>query len=233
MLLPLGGSLLAACLLTPSANAAGVARVHDDVHIRGAVVGGPSWFYYEAPLNTEVVHKGQSIASALGLEVALGGTVLPGFVVGGVLMVNVQPFPHYANPKVGQGWDESSNSAGGILAFARLYPNPSRGFFVDVALGPAGVQARSETTIPPSPRSELLCPAVFPSCWEDNQPTKLEVKESSKLGIGFGVGSGYDFWLADQFSLGLAARMNVVYANGSGRQYLYLVPTLGLEATYQ
>lgn len=232
-LLPLGGGVLAACLLASSAQGAGAARVHDNVHIRGALLGGPSWFCYEAPLNTQVVHKGQSVASALGMEVALGGTVLPGLTVGGVLMVNLQPEPHYVNSEVGQGWDESRNSAGGVLAFARLYPNPSQGFFLDLALGPAVVQARSETTIPPGPRSAVLCPVVFPSCWDDNQPKTLEVKESSKLGIELGLGSGFDFWLADQFSLGLAARMNIAYARGSGRQYLYLVPTLGIEATYQ
>lgn len=228
-----GGGVLGMCLLAASAQAAGAARTHDDVHIRGAFLGGPSWFYYEAPLNTNLTHQGQSIAPALGLEVALGGTLLPGLVLGGVLTVNTQPRPNYANPEVGQGWDESSNGAGGIMAFGRWYPNPTGGFFVDVAFGPASVQARSETTIPPNPRAEILCPVVFPSCWDDNEPTKLEVKESSKLGVGLGFAAGYDFWIAEQVSLGLVARMNVAYASGSGRQYLYLAPALALEATYQ
>jgi hypothetical protein len=207
-------------------------RVHDGVYAHAGLLGGPGFVTYDAPMSTDVQHRGQATGTTFGLELSLGGTLPGGVVVGGMLLAHSQSEPSFDDPTVTQGWDSTTNGVGGIALFARFYPNPRGGFHVDALLGPASHRTRHEREIPPPPLTAITCPVIFPACWDDNQPRKLEATETSR-GYLLGLGAGYELWITNQFSLGLAARMDYAHTWSGARSYTFLMPALVVGGTYQ
>jgi hypothetical protein len=94
--------------------------------------------------------------------------------------------------------------------FVDFYPHPSKGFHAQFALELA-VQFESDT------KGNAIKPAAF--------------------GFAQSVGTGYEWFIGDEFSLGLFGRMalgRVVRTPTSGdERMLWIIPEVGISATYQ
>jgi hypothetical protein len=220
--------VLASLLATANhAHAAGAPYRHDRLYVHGEIVAGPSWLSYRAPLNTGVIHSGEASGKNLGLVAAVGWTLPSGLVLGGALLIQVQPEPSFDNPSVKRGWDDTSAGVAALAALARLYPNPRAGLHFELLAGPASYRVRQRAHID---GPGLACPVVFPECWDDHTRT-LEKQERS-AGVLLGAAAGYDFWLSHRFSLSITARFSYARTWSDESRYTLWLPTLGIGGTW-
>jgi hypothetical protein len=166
---------------------------------------GPGWYKEEI--------SGQELGTASGVTgmfaIQLGGTLFPGFVLGGGLVGN-----NMVNPK----WKDSSGATSTtsdmslglseIQIFAAYYPDPHGGLHL---LGSAGYGSLSMTI--------------------DN--TSYDV---NMAGLVVGGGIGYDFWVSSQWSLGpmfvVTHGMLNGTSNNSDYKATFTAPVLAFTATY-
>ena len=137
-------------------------------------------------------------------ELALGGTPIPGLVIGGGLFGVIAGSPMYGFTTRGV----NINIAGGSIyseiigPFVDVYPKPSRGFHFMAALGPAGISESSGGT-------ERLCYRNPPGCESVSTPST----PYSGVGVGFVAGVGYEAFVADHWSIGGIVRIMYTYGN--------------------
>jgi hypothetical protein len=141
----------------------------------------------------EIRGRNRGIA-AIG-ELAVGGTVGEGWVIGGGL---------YSADMVASTFKRGDDGAGGVPAeldpelrnlallgpFFDWYSNPERGFHFQAALGIA-----------------TLTPRVF------GDPA-TERSEYLAIGGGLMLGAGWDFWVDEDWSVGVLARTTVAVLTG-------------------
>lgn len=215
--LSLGASVLAASLAITgvagaqeapppgaSAEGAGGARTHDGFFMRlGLNFGYMSMTETYNYSNAEFEVSG----SAVGFDLILGGTPVPGFVIGGGLFGLTSSKP---NAKVGnvEGELDGSMLFAGMGLVLQYYFNPNDGFHLQGLLGFGALDYVSS-----SGQSG------------GNDPT----------GPFFGLGLGYDFWVADQWSIGPFVRvlmaMTSVEAGSAKAEQSYFSPTIGAAFT--
>ncbi len=161
-------------------EAAAGAHVHDGFYLRGSF--GPG--FHSTKLETD--RGGDPASKASGPSVAgdfmIGGTPLPGFVIGGAMMGDFAP-----DPKVSVGGDETNgdfveSSAGYLTVFVDVYLERKRGFHFGGAAGYMGHTLDDK-----------------------NDPTD---QEETHEGFGGAVWCGYDVWVASEWSLGGMLRVN-------------------------
>jgi hypothetical protein len=160
---------------------------------------------------------GGIVGASLASEIAIGGTPAPGLVLGGGIWLD-QTGSHQTHdlkvngasmPNV--GFD--SLTLGLIGPFADFYVNPRSGFHVQGALGIAWVTVGGG----------------------DKGPHDYDQVLG---GLGFMVGGGYEWWIAEQWSLGGVVRMlygSVQSDRQSGDQWSYkafAIPEVAFVATY-
>ncbi len=123
-------------------------------------------------------------AGAVALEIAFGGTPFPGFVVGG----GIFGASTASQPSLSQGGktvtiDRATVSMLGL--FVDWYPNPKDGWHVQGAVGPTALQLTAQAG------------------------------GNSLNGTGFGalVGGGYEWFVSEQWSIGILGRLQ--YASPS------------------
>jgi hypothetical protein len=182
--------------------------VHDGFFARLAV--GPGLFRAGTGSSSDTRHFSGGAVSG---ELALGGTLGAGFVLGGSVLVN-RVFALSSKDDVIDGDEPSLDGVSFTLdvlgMFADFYPDPKSGLDFHLFLG-TGVLA---TTRPGNPG----------------------VDDPSGLVVSGGV--GYDWFVAEQFSLGVHARLtagtlNVVESVGSSTTSVTtLVPALLAAGTY-
>ena len=132
----------------------------------------------------EVNARGGGVA----LEIALGGTVAPGLVIGGgIYSVSIGRTTWETN--IENSFSDGNEITGGEGAMSMLgvildfYPNPRGGFHIQGGLGIGALALEKD------PDSD------FPGeDWEGG-------------GGGLMFGAGYEFWVSDQWSLGGIARV--------------------------
>lgn len=179
-----------------AAPAAGV-REHDGFYARLGI--GPGFV-----LGSSKLDKGGAEADvsgfALATELAFGGTVAPGLVIGGGSFSMVVPAPSYA-PDTGDEVDAGTHHVSGIGPFVDYYFDPSGGAHVQAALLLSGIYIQEK----------------------DDQPS------GSGFGFGAMLGGGYELWVGEQWSIGPLVRIvyyrDQVEASGSGTN---IESTLGL-----
>jgi hypothetical protein len=144
-------------------------------------------------------------------DVMLGGSPMPGFVLGGALISH-----QILNPTIKAGGstqqtigsDISLNLAT-IGLFTAIYPDPRSGFNFHALLGYSEV-----------------------SITVDHQTTNRD----NPTGPSFMAGVGYDFWVSDQWSIGPDFRIAYSEAKSDHDGYTskvsFLAPTLSFTATY-
>jgi hypothetical protein len=152
-------------------------------------------------------------------DLALGGTVAPGWVVGGgiysldlvasTLRINesaVEPIPAEIDPGL--------RSLALIAPFVDWYPNVRGGFHVQAALGLA-----------------TLVPRVF------GHPATSQ-SDYAAVGGGLLIGTGWEWWVADEWSIGVLTQLGVRVLRGeddTGRNWTHLItnsPSLCVSLTY-
>lgn len=121
-------------------------------------------------------------------EIAFGTTIAPGFALGGGIYGTTIPEPEYE--ALGQTETGGAVGASTLALFGDYYINPEKGFHLQ---GAAGYTLLTSTK-------------------GDNYPGE----DSSGGGFGLLVGAGYDWWVGEQWSLGLLGRVHYVSGTVTG-----------------
>jgi hypothetical protein len=165
------------------------ARRHDGFYLRlglGAGLVRSEVDFDNGIISEEVKARGGGVA----FELALGGTVAPGLVIGGgIYSVSIAEI-NWRSPAAGDfsedGGDEIDGGEGAISVLGVMidfYPNPRGGFHVQGGLGIGALSLKNDED------------SDFPGeDWEGG-------------GGGLMLGVGYEFWVSDQWSLGGIARV--------------------------
>jgi hypothetical protein len=143
----------------------------------------------------------------VGFDLMFGGSPVEGLAIGGALMVN-----QTRDPKIDLG-GTSVDSKGtlyvsGVGVFGDFYPDPHGGLNIQALVGYSAVSFTDDN-----------------GNSSNNDPT----------GLLLGAGVGYDFWVADEWSIGPIAR--VLYGNmkyeafGAKVTYSYVYPSIGVGFT--
>jgi len=188
------------------------AHLHDGFYFRGGLGVG----FVASGTVTPPGDAGDVSLSGTGpaLELAFGGAVSPGVVLGGGIYGASVPSPSYSQG--GVSVDGGSAVISSLGPFIDWYPNPHEGFHVQASIGYAVVTA-----------SKGSGDIAFPP------------KDQSGSGYSLLGGLGYEWWIADQLSFGVLARVQYVSAStkGSGdtdsTSVRFVVPALMGTITYQ
>lgn len=165
----------------------------------------------------------------VALDIAIGGTVAPGFVLAGVLLTSSAVTPRSTNARGGytfattdQPFEFGSSSLAGIGLLADWYIDPKKGWHILGALAIAGFAMDDS----PSHHSEVTVSGT----------TEVpNVKNHSAGGGSFTFGGGYEWWIADQWSLGPLLRFTYASTDNKddGWSHRAWSSALLLGGTYQ
>jgi hypothetical protein len=138
----------------------------------------------------------------------IGGTLFPGFVLGGGLVGNSMSKPETEDS--GEVFDTSDASLGlgELQVFALYYPMPERGLHLLVSAGYGSLSVSEGYS---------------------SRDLKME-------GLVLGGGVGYDFWVSPQWSLGPAFVLTYGSLNSTDdsfdRSGTFVAPVIAFTATY-
>jgi hypothetical protein len=195
------------------------ARVHDGFYFRVAA----GFAAYDERLSSDDSALGGSVeARNRGIvsvsDLAIGGTVAPGWVVGGGIysldLVASTLRVSSDAAAVPDELDPGLRSLSVIAPFVDWYPNVRGGFHAQAALGLA-----------------TLTPRVFAH-------PATEKSEYIAIGGALLLGTGYEWWVADEWSIGVLAQLGLRVLRGKDDgdvAWTHLVtnsPTLCVSLTY-
>jgi hypothetical protein len=190
------------------------AHVHDGFYMRVASGFGVMDERLSASGN-----KGRNRGMATVGELSFGGTLGSGWVLGGgiysadLIASTYKSAPGSPN-SVPLELDPELRGLALIAPFFDWYPNPARGFHFQAALGLA-----------------TLTPRVF------GDPA-TEQSEYLAVGGALMLGTGYEWWVADEWSLGILTRTTVAVLGGKDEaavRWVHIIttsPSLLLSLTY-
>ena len=195
------------------------AHVHDGFYLMAA----PGFGVYDERLESgrlpggSVEARNRGVASLSNL--AIGGTIAPGWVLGGLiyssdLVASTFRTSGDSLTTLPQELDPGLRSMSLIAPFFDYYPNVRGGFHVQGALGLA-----------------ILTPRIF------GHPA-TERSEYAAVGGGFIVGTGYDWWVADEWSIGVLSQLGLSVLSGeddAGVKWTHIItssPSLCVSLTY-
>ena len=197
------------------------ARVHDGFYFR---VGSSFGVYDERLQSEELVTGGTIEARNRGMatvsDLAIGGTIAPGWVIGGgiysldLIASTFRATEDSAVAGLPPELDPGLRSLALIAPFVDWYPNVRGGFHAQAALGLA-----------------TLTPRLFGHPATDDS-------EYLAVGGGLLIGTGYEWWVADEWSIGVLGQFGVRVLSGkddSGVRWTHVItnsPTLGVTLTY-
>jgi hypothetical protein len=184
-------------------------RLHDGLYLRMSIGMGPGRGKYTETLTGFVPDEYKFSGLGAMLDVMLGGSPIPGWVLGGAFVGHT-----IINPKVKLNNTDVSNVSRSYAynlstfgLFTSVYPDPAAGlnFHALVGLGTLSVKT-GDVTVTPEP-----------------------------AGPSFMGGVGYEFWIADQWSMGPDFRL--AYCRGTSKSNVInhegslIMPTLSFVAT--
>jgi outer membrane autotransporter protein len=182
-------------------------RTHDGFFFRIGLNVGPLM------LNSKLEGGGRTLSEAdysgltFGTDLMFGGTPIDGLVIGGALILTSTSDP---SVEVGgrEGTADGTMLLAGIAAFANYYIDPKAGLHIQALLGFAAVDF-----VAPSGASGGKDPS----------------------GVMLGLGVGYDFFFADEWSVGPFARLlyapTSVEEGGVSHDATYIYPSIGAAIT--
>jgi len=195
-------ALLGLGLLGMTGVASAAPQTHDGFYFRGAAGLG----YLHSGLSTSPAAPGapdQSLSGlAVGFDAWFGGSLMPGLVLGGGLTSFDVPSPSFKSGPV-------SGSFNGHLMlnivglFGDYYFDPNKGMHAEALLGYGILSAQASN-----------------GATSSNDPT----------GLALGVGFGNDWWVSDEWSIGVLGRL--IYAplsysaGGATAKYSTITPAL-------
>lgn len=183
-------------------------HVHDGFYLRIALGGG----YLNAAGTAKYVDQSYDATIRGGAfvgEVLIGTTIAKGLVIGGGSMGAAA-----YGPQVTLGNDrvtsESTINLGLIGAFADWYLDPREGLHLQAMIGYSTLTAQSST----GPASLYSGNANA-----SGSGTGLNADSELTQGIGLGLGFGHEWWIGEQWSLGVLGRLMMSRLWRDGRQW--------------
>lgn len=195
-------------------------RYHDGLYVRASA--GLSYFSDSVesdPLPIGGTAKGTLAGTALTGQIAVGGSIQPGFVLGGGLLLHHVPSPSASDPTFGAihlGQDLNFQPSTLLLIgpYVDYYIAPASGLHFQGSIGYGHLslgEGRGSTN-----------GIVF-------------VPEQSGGGLAAMLGGGYDWWVSDAWSLGVLGQLTFGIGSGddsTGLNWTHhvLVPSLLFSA---
>ncbi len=189
------------------------AHHHDGFFARMSLGLGYGSLKVTERLTGENEQKAKFSGPALMVDVMMAGTLAPGFVLGGAVMIHSMSEPTFEYNDDEVEAEDVVVGVSGLGIFAAFYPDPTNGLNLHALLGYGG------RTI-----------EIDGEDYSDDQPS----------GPMLAAGVGYDFWISEQWSLGPSLR--VTYAHMSMEETQdgmtnnwtdsFISPTLAFTATY-
>lgn len=180
---------------------------HDGFFLRLSLGLGKGWFSEEANAQN-VVYSSEATGLTAEFAVQLGGTLAPGFVVGGGLTGTSMVDPTFNVNGQTVATTNSSVGLSQLQLFGVFYPDPHGGLFLQASVGYAQLQAKIDGV---------------------NYDTDIS-------GVALGGGVGYDFWVSEQWSIGPAVLIThgILSRSESNVDYSasFTAPTLAFTGTY-
>ena len=211
------GALSALLALSIASVSRAATGRHDGFYLEMTLGLGPQAMF--ARYTSDRVEKASSSGVAATGALLIGGSPMPGLVLGGGVLSSLAIMGDWTrSPPV--TWDDGDNLFGSRLTlvgpFTDYYPNPARGFHVQALAGYASFTMKTASGNPNTPS-----------------------------GFGLMLGVGQDWSVSREWSLGLLARLVGVETSESAFSYpgpdvsqipsereLTLSASLGLAATY-
>lgn len=141
------------------------------------------------------------------IELLLGGTPIPGFVIGGGLVGHTFLEPSYEAAGTAKRLANTELGLTFLALFTQLYFDAESGAYVQAMLAAAQESYRYQVA--------------------------GDERESELSGFGLGLGAGYDFWVGKQWSIGpeLRASYASVKHDDEGRVTRHKTTALALSLT--
>ncbi len=188
-------------------SAAADPETHDGLFLRLGLNIGPGSATQEIEAGGQTGPETTISGLGMGFDLLIGGTLAPGFTLGGALVGTTS-----SDPTVKQGNLEATADGSmlfaGAAVFGNYYLDPTKGLHFQGLLGFGALDFVSES-----------------GASGGNDPT----------GPFFGAGVGYDFWIGDEWSIGPFGR--VIYGSlsaesgGATLSASYLYPSIGAAFT--
>jgi hypothetical protein len=214
-------ALAAALLSIASPALAQSPRSHHGLYVRVAVGGS----YFSDAVESDPVPlfgtaTGTLTGAVVSTELAVGGSISPGFVVGGALLVN-----HIPSPKTTDGQYRTSTATFSspeidfdpttltvIGPFADYYFGATSGLHVGASVG-YGILSLGQGTGGPIP---------FP--------------DQRGSGVAAVLGAGYEWWVSESWGVGVLGQLMIGFGSGKDTRdnswrHRIIVPGLMLSAT--
>jgi hypothetical protein len=210
------GALVSLGIVCASGVAGAAPRNHDGFQFRGALGFGflSGNFKADVPVGLPglgVGNIGGTISGPAGsFELYFGGTPAQGLTLGGYLSATVAAGPTY---KADNGVSGTANGDVSLNLFTGgpyidFYPDPTTGFHLLGTLGYAELTASNDNTT-----------------------------SEASTGVGVGAGIGYDWWVGDEWSLGVLGRFTYAAvsheAAGSKETDSVIAPALLFSVCFQ
>jgi hypothetical protein len=190
-------SLSAAIWAAPDALAA--PRTHDGFYLQ--LDAGLGYLSTSASAGgAKVTYSGVTLPSAL----LIGGSLMPGLVLGGTIVTDYAPSPGVSIAGQSGNFTGASLYLFGIGPFVDFYPDPASGLHFQAMVGYGGLQATY----------------------------KGNVSNGGPTGVVLSVGGGYDFWVADEWSIGVMGRFAYAPLSESGVGFSTIAPAVLATFTY-
>ena len=203
-------SLAAALLLT--STAAADPKTHDGFFLRTGLNLGYTSASKTVEGSMDSLYDSEATKSGMGLgfDFLLGGTLAPGFTLGGGLMYGNTPAPRYQFRDYYGDSNGTSRDAMillGVTLFGNYYFDPAHGGHAQLMLGYATLYFN-----------------------------EFGLSEANRLnGPLFGIGGGYDFWVGNEWSIGPFLRIVYVVPSydepDSKTSASYFYPSIGASFT--
>jgi hypothetical protein len=158
------------------------ARLHDGFYLRFATGLGGMGLTRKLSTPADGTVEAKIDGGGGTSELSIGGTPARGFVLAGTLLTFSNATPTYKSGGTEQDLD-GTLEFGMVGATVDWFLNPEKGFHLAGTLGAASAKA-------PSP------------------PTDVRPRIGGS-GVGLSLAVGYDFWIGDQWSIGVLGRLTV------------------------
>jgi opacity protein-like surface antigen len=189
-------------------SAAAAPRTHDGFFFQGSLGFGPGWLTETYDDDAFLFDEISFSGLTVHPEILIGGTLAPGLVLGGALTGHSMVNPTAEVDGQEAETEDTTVNFSQLSAFVHYYPSPAQGLYLHGSLGVVGA-----------------------SITVDDDTT-----ESDAVGFTLGAGVGYDFWIANEWSLGPQFRFTYAHLSGEEEEVeftdSFISPTLSLSVTY-